>query len=160
MACFRNIGRRHNFLLSHFRLFKEDLHQRTSTSATKMSSWHNRATLPMIRHTTSNAFPGIAIQRINRLIQLMTNGNAQPCLIHSIHHFSKRWAMRGTTFPNIKLPLMNHLMGQGSLKLCLRLSTKERRRKPDHSGLTMPIGRRHPATSWAHLAHKQPRRCG
>jgi hypothetical protein len=91
----------------------------------------------MICHTALNTFPGIAIPHRHIRIQLVPNGNTKTFLIHPIHHFPKRRTMRGTPLPDIKLPLMNHLMRQGSLKFSLRLLSKQWSRKPYHTGVTM-----------------------
>jgi hypothetical protein len=67
----------------------------------------------------------------------MTNGNPKPLQIHAVHHLPEFHSMRGAMLPNIKLPLVNHFMRQGSQQFFFGLIAKQRGRQPDDSSRTL-----------------------
>jgi hypothetical protein len=69
----------------------------------------------------------------------MANGHPKPRHIHPVHHLSKFRAMGRAMPPDIELPLMDHLMRQGSPKLRFRLIPKQGSGQPNHSSRTLSI---------------------
>jgi hypothetical protein len=69
----------------------------------------------------------------------MANGHPKPRHIHPMHHLSEFHAMGRAMPPNIKLPLMDHLMRQGSPQLLFRLIAKQGGGQPDDSSSTLAI---------------------
>ena len=92
--------------------------------------------------------PGVLAER-------MINRDPQAIGVHQGHDPPEFPPVRRTPFLHVKLPLMNHLMGQGAPDLFKGLPGQKRHRQANHAPLAMPFLRIHPRDAWARLAAKE-----
>jgi hypothetical protein len=85
----------------------------------------------------------------------MINRNPQAVVVHQGHDPPKLPPVRWAPFLHVKLPLMNHLVGQRAPDLFKRLPGKKRDRQTNHSPLAMPFLRIHPSGARAGSAAEE-----
>lgn len=111
----------------------------------------------MIDVSTPHATPRKLREALNGLGQRMINRHVQPIGIHHVHEASKFPSMRRTAFLHVKLPLVNHFMGQRVPNKEKRLIAKKRDRQTNDSTIAMPSCRKQTSVTRTGLADKQPR---
>lgn len=134
-----------------------DFLKRSRTLPATMPSRRERVSLTMIDVSASHATPTKLRKDRNGIRQRMINRHVQPIGIHHVHEASKFPSVGRTAFLHVKLPLMNHFMGQDIANVEKRVLTKERDRQPNDSTVAMPYFRKHASMAWTDLTDKQPR---
>ena len=131
--------------------------KRSRTLPATMPSRRERVSLTMIDVSTPHATPRKLREALNGLGQRMINRHVQPIGIHHVHEASKFPSMGRTAFLHVKLPLMNHFMGQRVPNEEKRLIAKKRDRQTNDSTIVMPSCRKQTSIARTGLADKQPR---
>ncbi len=129
--------------------------KRPQAFSTTMPFRRQRLSLTTIGMSAPSAPPHKLRERFDCLGQRMIHRNAQSIGIHHVHDSSKFTPMRRAALLHIKLPLMNHLMGQGASYGCDRLTGQERSRETNDPPCAVPFFRRHASIAWPRAAHKQ-----
>ena len=117
--------------------------KRPQAFSTTMPFRRQRVSLTTIGMSAPSAPPHKLRERFDCLGQRMIHRNAQSIGIHHVHDSSKFTPMRRAALLHIKLPLMNHLMGQGASYGCDRLTGQERSRETNDPPCAVPFFRRH-----------------
>ena len=131
--------------------------KRPRTLSATMPSRRERVSLTMIDVSTPHATPSKLREDLNGLGQRMINRHIQPIGIHHVHEASKFPSMGRTAFLHVKLPLMNHFMGQGVPNEEKRLIAKERGRQTNDSAFALPYCRKQASVTRTGLTDKQSR---
>ena len=77
-----------------------------------MAAGADAPAVPPVNPATTHAMPLVASQRIDPLLQRVMDRDIQTVLIHHCHQMAEIMAVVRPAFPDVKLPLMDHLMGQ------------------------------------------------
>ena len=134
-----------------------DFLKRSRTLPATMPSRRERVSLTMIDVSASYATPTKLRKDRNGLGQRMIHRHVQPIGIHHVHEASKFPSVGRTAFLHVKLPLMNHFMGQRVPNEKKRLIAKKRDRQTNDSPIAMPSCRKQASVTRTGLADKQPR---
>ena len=131
--------------------------KRSRTLPATMPSRRERISLTMIDVSAPHATPRKLREDRNGLGQRMIHGHVQPIGIHHVHEASKFPSVGRTAFFHVKLPLMNHFMGQRVPNEEKRLIAKKRDRQTNDSAVATPSRRKQASVTRTGLADKQPR---
>ncbi len=102
-----------------------DFFQRSLAGSASVTARSNRTALALIGVTASCTTPRELTQRTNRFRQVMVNGDAQAPSIHFPHLPAEVTSMIRPSPEHVKLPLMDHLVGEGAQDLRLELTVKQ-----------------------------------
>jgi hypothetical protein len=119
--------------LGHFTTVGWHFFQGTVTGTAPMMARTNSPALPGIGPSASLTFPSIFGQALYGIFEGVVNCDVQSLPIHLGHLAAKVCSMVRAAFEDVKLPLMNHLVGQRVHQLFMRLRFQQGRREADHA---------------------------
>lgn len=98
-----------------------------------MAFWMNGPPMAPIARATANALPHILAQRQHLVVEGVPDRDPQRVTIDSLHHSAKIIPVVRAAFPDVELPLVDHLVGKGANQLRKGLLDEEGEGKADEA---------------------------